>query len=323
MTSKTMFHTSIGRTRPWLAALAGLSTLAAVGCGEGLTGNDDVQQVAGDVRALGQQPDAASTIAFEKLSDDVGARAATKTRTLIRTASGYRSFFGHAPPAAVDFSREWVMFYAAGTEPSGGYEASFTAVLRAGGSLIAITQLVSPGALCAEPAIVTTPYALIKFPAQPGTSAQFYKSDSILDCAAGMCAATQCPKGMDCDPATGKCICGPVCAIYCEYGNVLDANGCATCTCNPPPSDPCATVKCAAGTHCDAGKCTADVSCGGLAGKPCPGMGKCVDDPSDSCDPKTGGADCGGICSCVQNVLCTTDSHFDSSPSVCACVPLK
>jgi hypothetical protein len=31
--------------------------------------------------------------------------------------------------------------------------------------------------------------------------------------------------------------CGPVCAIDCQYGNVMDAKGCPTCTCNPPPID--------------------------------------------------------------------------------------
>jgi hypothetical protein len=30
--------------------------------------------------------------------------------------------------------------------------------------------------------------------------------------------------------------CGPVCDIYCPYGNVIDANGCETCACNPPPT---------------------------------------------------------------------------------------
>lgn len=30
--------------------------------------------------------------------------------------------------------------------------------------------------------------------------------------------------------------CGPVCEIYCPYGNVPDANGCPTCACNPPPT---------------------------------------------------------------------------------------
>jgi len=35
--------------------------------------------------------------------------------------------------------------------------------------------------------------------------------------------------------------------------------------------------------------------CGGFAGFRCNG-GKCVDDPTDSCDPNAGGADCMGIC---------------------------
>lgn len=36
--------------------------------------------------------------------------------------------------------------------------------------------------------------------------------------------------------------------------------------------------------------------CGGFAGITCPTGYNCVDDPSDTCDPRNGGADCGGIC---------------------------
>ena len=36
--------------------------------------------------------------------------------------------------------------------------------------------------------------------------------------------------------------------------------------------------------------------CGGFGGFPCPKGQTCIDDPSDECDPKNGGADCGGIC---------------------------
>lgn len=36
--------------------------------------------------------------------------------------------------------------------------------------------------------------------------------------------------------------------------------------------------------------------CGGIAAFPCPEGMKCVDDPSDNCDPAKGGADCAGIC---------------------------
>jgi hypothetical protein len=145
----------------------------------------------------------------------------------------------------------------------------------------------------------------------------------------GICSCVQnvaCVSGdqFDSSPSVCACVpgkptsCGAVCDIYCQYGNVVDANGCPTCACNPPPTDPCATVMCATGTHCDSGKCLSDgVSCGGFVNTPCPGLGSCVDDPYDTCS----GGDCPGICSCVQNVACASGSQFDGSPSVCACVP--
>jgi hypothetical protein len=36
----------------------------------------------------------------------------------------------------------------------------------------------------------------------------------------------------------GQRMCPPVCQIYCQYGNVTDANGCPTCGCKPPPVCP-------------------------------------------------------------------------------------
>ena len=225
----------------------GFAALGLLGCGD-VGAPEDIQQVKGDVGAISAPPATAATLSFTSFSDDVAAQAGTESRTLIRSARGYQSFFGHAAPAAVDFSREWVMFYAAGTKPTGGYEASFLAVLRAGSSLIAITQLTSPGASCGTTQALTTPYALIKLPAQPGTSAQFFKQDGVSDCGPSLCAAVLCPTGSDCDPTTGKCVPAPV-------------------------------------------------RCGGIAGIACPGLGTCVDDPNDSCDPAAGGADCGGICS--------------------------
>jgi hypothetical protein len=41
---------------------------------------------------------------------------------------------------------------------------------------------------------------------------------------------------------SGGVMCGPVCDIFCQNGNVLDANGCPTCECNPPP--PCLPGNC-------------------------------------------------------------------------------
>ena len=62
-------------------------------------------------------------------------------------------------------------------------------------------------------------------------------------------------------------------------------------------------------------------ACGGIAGIPCPGFGRCADDPSDTCDPAAGGADCPGICSCIDTVLCIRGTHFNGDPKVCTCVP--
>jgi hypothetical protein len=76
---------------------------------------------------------------------------------------------------------------------------------------------------------------------------------------------------------------------------------------------------------CDPGPPTPSppqVRCGGIAAFPCPGAGICLDDPSDSCDPKNGGADCGGLCSCAPNKkACPKGQIWNGNPTVCACVP--
>lgn len=51
------------------------------------------------------------------------------------------------------------------------------------------------------------------------------------------------------------------------------------------------------GMACDApGICVTPTFCGGFAGLQCKDGRRCVEDPRDECDPKNGGADCGGIC---------------------------
>jgi hypothetical protein len=62
------------------------------------------------------------------------------------------------------------------------------------------------------------------------------------------------------------------------------------------------------------------IVCGTLAAGACPGKGTCVDDPTDSCDPARGGADCGGACSCNVQATCGWGYVWDSLPEVCGCV---
>lgn len=68
--------------------------------------------------------------------------------------------------------------------------------------------------------------------------------------------------------------CGPVCEIYCLHGNVLDANGCPTCSCNIKPTKPmsCSDLKCSPNeicieddSHCESGPCDRNPRCKGTS----------------------------------------------------------
>lgn len=97
-------------------------------------------------------------------------------------------------------------------------------------------------------------------------------------CVAVSCeASSACAAGSRCVPANIQCVrapcpqfqceplCPPVCAVFCEFGNVLDDNGCATCRCNPPPpcgvgeeydtlTGECVVVSCDSPKACDSGE---------------------------------------------------------------------
>jgi hypothetical protein len=93
------------------------------------------------------------------------------------------------------------------------------------------------------------------------------------------------------------------------------------------PGVPCCNESCGiCGESCTKQLCVPDDQddpprCAGFAGVPCNGAAECVDDPSDDCDPKNGGADCGGLCECNVEGLCAEGHHWNSSPEVCDCVP--
>ena len=198
-------------------------------------------------------------------------------------------------------------------------------------------------------------------PSEPPGEAQFCGGFAGIECpGAGACIDDPSD---DCDPERGGADCGGLCdcsgaLVLCIAGTVFDESP-DVCACVPeePEADPCATVRCAAGTHCevvgDGAICAPDENpcnltdcppgtvcevqgseavctpaqseapfCGGIAAFPCPGAGSCVDDPSDDCDPERGGADCGGVCDCGRVLLlCIAGTVFDDSPDVCACVP--
>src|SRR5690349_16755891 len=48
----------------------------------------------------------------------------TEEGRVIRSATSFRSAFGVAPPAGLDFDTDWLAVYSAGTRPTGGFTAA-------------------------------------------------------------------------------------------------------------------------------------------------------------------------------------------------------
>lgn len=65
-------------------------------------------------------------------------------------------------------------------------------------------------------------------------------------------------------------------------------------------------------------------ACGGIAGLQCPSGYVCVDDPSDSCNPRAGDADCIGVCVRPRAVLCQAKHpgavYISTDPAECAAI---
>lgn len=108
-----------------------------------------------------------------------------------------------------------------------------------------------------------------------------------------------CPSGYKCvdDPTSCSMAvdCTGICVVDSEV--IRDCGGFRP---NPPScnsGEVCVDNPNTASMTVDApGICLKKVFCGGIAAFACPGGMSCVDDPSDSCDPTMGGADCGGYC---------------------------
>jgi hypothetical protein len=141
------------------------------------------------------------------------------------------------------------------------------------------------------------------------------------DCG-GMCVSAPAPPACT---TNGDCICPALCKL-CADGVTCATSQCVKgqCKCNSfcPPSACTAATDCtgplpkiacrlcsdgsSACPHweCDNGTCQINLgscppqpqACGGIAGIQCPSGMICVDNPTDSCDPTKGGADCPGEC---------------------------
>jgi hypothetical protein len=91
-----------------------------------------------------------------------------------------------------------------------------------------------------------------------------------------------------------KVPCGPVCLMYCYYGNLLDENGCEICACNSPP--PCPGMKCASCPYGYVHDVNGCLTC------------TCLPDPNVPCSQIFDGIQCGtrGNCAWLEPGHCVS-----------------
>lgn len=267
--------------RPLTRSLFALPfALVVAGCGapeDNLPADDQVADSAGagDPELKADLPG----LSFTVFTDDVGAAAAQATRRVIVSNTGYRALFGHDAPG-IDFRKEWVFFYAAGVQRTGGYKAAVESIRNSGASatLKVVTALESPGPGCVVTQALTRPHVLVRFkiPSPRPIWARYYTHDTSRSCA----PKVDCVTDADC---------------------VVTADYCRACDCRALPktaqapacdgpgvrcfADPCATKK----PVCQAGKCVAAAKQGVACGRATCAVGQvCCNASCGICTPPDG-----------------------------------
>lgn len=164
---------------------------------------------------------------------------APETRKIFTSPPEYTVFFGRQPPSDVDFSREWLAFYAAGPKATGGYEASIDEItLSAEGPTLSVTtSLVSPGRDCVVTQVLSRPAVLVRFqrPDPVPADVRFFSSDTERACgSADPCAAARCGAGTRCVAKDGVASCEPE-ACKTDADCALVDDYCGGCTCRALP----------------------------------------------------------------------------------------
>ncbi len=150
---------------------------------------------------------------------------------VIKTKTRWRQVFGTEAPASVNFARQWVAFYTAGAQNSGGFTASVTKIRisPSGKTLTIVTNLDQPGAGCMVTNAITFPYAVVAFkkPTVTPTSVRYSKQSTATSCQA---ECRQVDIVSSYIPATD----GKQCEITTEHCLTPDQSNCPQITPLPP-----------------------------------------------------------------------------------------
>lgn len=189
--------------------------------------------------AAGAESDARA-LPFSIVPDVAVTLRTGETRKVFRSAAEYTSFVGRKPPSDVDFAREWLVFYTAGVERTGGYEATIEEISLAteGPTLNVTTNLVFPARDCVVTQSITTPAVLVRFqrPDPPPADVRFFSRDTERSCGPGdPCAAARCAAGTRCVAKGGAATCEAADACKTDADCALVDDYCGGCTCRALP----------------------------------------------------------------------------------------
>jgi hypothetical protein len=73
-------------------------------------------------------PPATSALPFSPFAARVGLLPTGEVTTVLRSAREYQALLGRPAPPAIDFSRQWVVFYGAGLQPTTAARAAISGV---------------------------------------------------------------------------------------------------------------------------------------------------------------------------------------------------
>jgi|GEM_PF-974385 len=133
---------------------------------------------------------------------------------LFTSAAEFQSHFGVAPPASIDFSTHWAMYYSAGRRNLAGFDARITEVVDNTNELFVFYELQVPGEGCSVFDYTVPTWTLVSFP-QPSSGATALTpifGEDDFDCTTGGAG--------DYDTCNSKTLCadGRICAGI-TFGN--------------------------------------------------------------------------------------------------------
>ena len=117
------------------------------------------------------------------LSDD---RAAKEHGRVFRSAKSFERYFNFDAPAEIDFDRQWIALYAAGAQPTAGYEVAIERIqmTKSSGALRVFSRVLAPHVDCQVDAVESYPYAMVVFdaPAAKPRQSRFGVLDGDAEC---------------------------------------------------------------------------------------------------------------------------------------------